>query len=67
MCSVGIRPYRSSVGLVLGPAEVFMFGPRDRLAVRMFGLLAAVAEGPIAIGALVLIVLLVTHTLWARW
>jgi hypothetical protein len=33
---------------------------RDRLAVRIVGLLGAVAEGPIAIGALVLIVLLVT-------
>ena len=43
-----------------------MFGKRDRLAVRIFGLLGAVAEGPIAIGALVLIVLLLTQALWAR-
>ena len=36
---------------------------RDRLAVRIFGLLGAVAEGPIAIGALVLIVVLVMQAL----
>jgi hypothetical protein len=38
-----------------------MFGKRDRLAVRIFGLLGAVAEGPIAIFGLVLIVLLITQ------
>jgi hypothetical protein len=32
----------------------------NRLALRVFGLFGAVAEGPLAIGALVLIVLLVT-------
>jgi len=36
----------------------------NRLAVRVFGLLGAVAEGPIAIGALVLIVLFVV--IWGR-
>ena len=39
---------------------------RDRLALRVFGLLGAVAEGPVAIGALVLIVLLLTHRWWTR-
>jgi hypothetical protein len=43
-----------------------MFDKRDRLAVRIFGLLGAVAEGPLAIVALVLIVVLVTHTVWGR-
>jgi hypothetical protein len=43
-----------------------MFGKRDRLAVRIFGLLGAVAEGPIAIFGLVVIVLLITQALWAR-
>jgi hypothetical protein len=43
-----------------------MSGERDRLAVRIFGLLGAVAEGPIAIGALVLIILLMTQALWGR-
>ncbi len=43
-----------------------MFDKRDRLAVRIFGLLGAVAEGPVAIVALVLIVVLVTHTVWGR-
>jgi hypothetical protein len=38
----------------------------DRLAVRIFGLLGAVAEGPIAIAAVVLIVLLLTQPLWCR-
>jgi hypothetical protein len=37
-----------------------------RLVIRIFGLLGAVAEGPIAIGALVLIVLLLTQPLWWR-
>jgi hypothetical protein len=32
-------------------------GKRDRLAVRIVGLIGAVAEGPVAIGGLVLIVL----------
>jgi hypothetical protein len=41
-----------------------MSAKRDRLAVRVFGLIGAVAEGPIAIGALVLIVLFVA--LWWR-
>ena len=41
-----------------------LFGGRNRLAVRIFGLLGAVADGPIAIAALVLIVLLITQTLW---
>ena len=41
-----------------------MFGKRDRLAVRIFGLLSAAAEGPLAIGALVLIVLVLTVALW---
>jgi hypothetical protein len=35
-----------------------MSGKHPRLTVQIFGLLAAVAEGPIAIGALVLIVFL---------
>jgi hypothetical protein len=35
-------------------------GEHNRLALRVFGLFGAVAEGPLAIGALVLIVLLVT-------
>jgi hypothetical protein len=39
---------------------------RDRLSVRIFGLLGAVAEGPLAIGALVLIVIFVTHAVWGR-
>jgi hypothetical protein len=33
---------------------------RHRLTIKIFGLLGAVAEGPIAIGALLLIVLLLT-------
>jgi hypothetical protein len=37
---------------------------RDQLTVRIFGLLGAVAEGPLAIGALVFIVLLLTQPLW---
>jgi hypothetical protein len=37
-----------------------------RLAVRIFGLLGAVAEGPIAIGALVLIVFLLILPVWWR-
>ena len=41
-----------------------MFGKRDRLSVRIFGILGAVAEGPVAICALVLIVLVIT--LWVR-
>jgi hypothetical protein len=41
-------------------------GKNDRLAVKIFGLLGAVAEGPIAIGALVLIVLYVTEVVWGR-
>jgi hypothetical protein len=43
-----------------------MLRRRDRLAVRIFGLLEAVAEGPIAIGALVLVVLVIAQALWAR-
>ena len=43
-----------------------MFDKRDRLAVRIFGLLGAVADGPVAIVALVLIVVLATHTVWGR-
>jgi hypothetical protein len=39
---------------------------RDRLAVRIFGALGAVAEGPIAIGALVIIILFVVKALWGR-
>jgi hypothetical protein len=39
---------------------------RDQLSVRIFGLLGAVADGPIAIGALVLIVLLLTLPVWWR-
>jgi len=35
---------------------------RNRLAVRVFGLISAVAEGPTAIAALVLIVLLLAAT-----
>jgi len=53
-------------GHTLGSAEVCMLRKRDRLTVRIFGLLAAVAEGPIAICALVLIVLLMTQMLWSR-
>lgn len=34
---------------------------RDHLAVRIFGILGAVADGPLAICAVVLIVALVTH------
>jgi hypothetical protein len=38
---------------------------RDRLTVGIFGLLSAVAEGPITIAALVFIVVLLTRTsLW---
>jgi hypothetical protein len=37
-----------------------------RLAVRVFGLLGAVAEGQFAIGALVLIVFLLTLPAWWR-
>jgi len=43
-----------------------MPGKRDRLAVRIFGVLGAVAEGPVAIGALVLIVLFVVQVLWGK-
>jgi hypothetical protein len=40
---------------------------QDRLAVQIFGLLGADAEGPKAIGALVLIVIiLLTVPLWWR-
>jgi hypothetical protein len=39
---------------------------QDRLVVRIFGLLAADAEGPKAVGALVLIVVLLTLPLWWR-
>jgi hypothetical protein len=53
-------------GLAPGSAEVWMLDRRDRLVVRIFGLLGAVAEGPIAIGALVVIVLLITQALWTR-
>jgi len=38
--------------------------PRHRLDVRIFGLLGAAAEGPIAIAALVIIVILVVATRW---
>jgi ABC-type Mn2+/Zn2+ transport system permease subunit len=38
---------------------------RDRLAIR-FGQLIAIAEGRIAILAVVMIVLLLTRTLWGR-
>jgi hypothetical protein len=38
-----------------------MSNRRDRLVLLIFGLLGAIAEGPLAIGALVLIVLLITH------
>lgn len=37
---------------------------RDRLVVRIFGFLGADAEGPLAIGALVLIVVLLTRSFW---
>jgi hypothetical protein len=43
-----------------------MFEKHDRLAVHFFGLLGAVAEGPVAIVALVLIVVLVTHAVGGR-
>jgi hypothetical protein len=43
-----------------------MLDKRNRLAVRIFGLLGADAEGPGAIGALVLIVILLTVPLWWR-
>jgi hypothetical protein len=43
-----------------------MSAKRNRLAVRIFGVLGAVAEGPIAIAALVLIVLFVVQVLWGR-
>jgi hypothetical protein len=39
---------------------------RDQLTIRIFGLLGAVAEGPLAISALVVIVLLLTQSLWWR-
>jgi hypothetical protein len=43
-----------------------MSDKRNSLAVRIFGVLGAVAEGPIAIGALVLIVWFVVQVLWGR-
>jgi hypothetical protein len=36
----------------------------DRLTVEIFGLLSGAADGPIAIGALVLITLALTKRLW---
>jgi hypothetical protein len=36
----------------------------DRLTIEIFGLLHGVAEGPLAIGALVLIALAVTRRFW---
>lgn len=41
-----------------------MLGKRDRLVVQIFGLLGAVAEGPVAIIALVVIVLFVMQAVW---
>jgi hypothetical protein len=41
-------------------------GKPERLTVQILGLLAAVAEGPIATGALVVIVLLLTQPWWCR-
>jgi hypothetical protein len=38
---------------------------RDRLNVRVFGLLGAAAEGPVAIGGLVIIVVIVVGA-WLR-
>jgi hypothetical protein len=43
-----------------------MSGKHPQLTVRIFGLLDAVAEGPIAIGALVLIVLIMTAAIVAK-
>jgi hypothetical protein len=43
-----------------------MSGKRNCLVVRIFGVPGAVTEGPIAIGALVLIVLFVVQVLWGR-
>lgn len=37
---------------------------RDKLNVRIFGLLGAAAEGPVAIGALVIIVAVVAGAWW---
>jgi uncharacterized membrane protein required for colicin V production len=37
---------------------------RNRVTIRIFGLLIGTAEGPVAIAALVLIVLAVTKSLW---
>jgi len=43
-----------------------MFAKNNRLAVRIFGLLNAVAEGPLAIGSLVVIVMIVAATAMLR-
>jgi hypothetical protein len=43
-----------------------MSGKRNRLAVQIFGLLGAVADGPVAIAGLVLIVLILTQPFWWR-
>jgi hypothetical protein len=38
----------------------------DRLTIEIFGVLHGVAEGPLAIGALVLLALVLTRRLWWR-
>ena len=38
----------------------------NRLVVRLFGLLGAVAEGPVAIAALVVIVFVMAGAVWGR-
>jgi hypothetical protein len=43
-----------------------MLRNRGRIELRIFGLLYGTAEGPVAIAALVLIVLAVTKPLWFR-
>jgi hypothetical protein len=37
---------------------------KNRVTIRIFGILLGTAEGPMAIAALVLIVLAVTRSLW---
>lgn len=38
-----------------------MFGKNNRLVVRIFGLLGASAEGPLAVIALIMIIALITN------
>jgi hypothetical protein len=48
----------------LTPSGPLKVGKRNCLALKIFGILVAVAEGPIAIGALVVIVLSILKVLW---